>query len=414
MKKEKKRAAKDRKICDIYIQSLQFSIQQSVQEEEEKDKWKKMWREIRTGKRQIRPASQCQVKIARTGNNGSSSSEWEGKHKVLVRTRGHKSKYFVVDLQKDIIEMQNPYRLLGDGSLGSTAVFLEEEDRMIMYEFGGLEEDTFNNFKETKDDDIILHSFSVTLGNKIFAFGGITQVGQVYDTSKSNPEWEDMTFPFLYTPAADFSTGELPSRCPTASHPVMSDPKNNRLILYFEDHSCLYAYYPDNDKESQWECLDNDLKTLPCWNQLLVDDVIYYFGSPYAILAYDITQRKWFNVSWPQKKLRDCDMFFKDMTKMIHLGDESVSPVLMMIVYNLLPSLPTGLTPTQAEDGSLPLSSSQVVLCLVLESFKNVISFWYPWWFILFGLLYAANVYFMLVGVLNKACGALCLFVLRY
>jgi guanylate kinase len=33
MKKEKNRAAKDRKICDIYIQSLQFSIQQSVQED---------------------------------------------------------------------------------------------------------------------------------------------------------------------------------------------------------------------------------------------------------------------------------------------------------------------------------------------------------------------------------------------
>jgi hypothetical protein len=97
----------------------------------------------------------------------------------------------------------------------------------------------------------------------------------------------------------------------------MSDPKNNRLILYFEDHSCLYAYYPDNHKESQWECLDNDLKTLPRWIQLLVDDVIYYFGSPYTILAYDITQRKWLNISWPQKKLRDCDMFFKDMmTKM--------------------------------------------------------------------------------------------------
>jgi hypothetical protein len=55
MKKEKNRAAKDRKICDIYIQSLQFCIEQSVQEEEEKDKWKKMWRDIHTGKRQILP-----------------------------------------------------------------------------------------------------------------------------------------------------------------------------------------------------------------------------------------------------------------------------------------------------------------------------------------------------------------------
>jgi hypothetical protein len=184
------------------------------------------------------------MKGERSGNNGS--SKWEGKHKVLVRTRGHKSKYFVVDLQKDIIEMQNPYRLLGDGSLGSTAVFLEEEDRMIMYEFGGLEEDTFNNFKETKDDDIILHSFSGTsksilnlktnpptwskwedcsaqrkrlgttqtfhaqlpLGTRSLHLEGIHKsVSQVYDTSKSNPEWEDMTFPFLYTPAASSQAG---------------------------------------------------------------------------------------------------------------------------------------------------------------------------------------------------------------
>lgn len=296
------------------------------------------------------------MKGERSGNNGS--SKWEGKHKVLVRTREHKLKYFVVDLRKDIIEMQNPYKLWGDCFLGSAVVFREEEDKMIVYEFGGVEEDTFNNFKETKDDDhIILHSFSgtsksilnlktnpptwskwedcraktpryyrmmsctATLGNKIFSFGGITQVGEVYDTSKNSPEWEDTTFPFLETPAADFNTGELPSRCPIVSHPVLSDPKNNRLILYFEDHSRLYAYYPDNDKESQWECLDNDLKTLPCWNQLLVDDVIYFFDSPYTILAYDITQRKWLDVSWPQKKLRDCDMFFTDMTKMIHLGD---------------------------------------------------------------------------------------------
>ncbi|KAK2378426.1 hypothetical protein QL285_066335 [Trifolium repens] len=179
-------------------------------------------------------------------SNGS-SSEWEGKHKVLVRTRGHKSKYFVVDLQKDIIEMQNPYRLLGDGYLGSAAVFREEEDRMIVYEFGGCDEVKLKNFKGTKKDDdddhTIVHSFSgtsksilnlktnpptwskwedcsakttryywyascsVTLGNKIFAFGGNTQVGQVYDTSKSNPEWEDMTFPFLYTPAASSQAG---------------------------------------------------------------------------------------------------------------------------------------------------------------------------------------------------------------
>jgi hypothetical protein len=182
------------------------------------------------------------MKGERSGNNGS--SEWEGKHKVLVRTREYKTEYFVVDLRKGIIEMQNPYKLWADCFLGSAVVFREEEDKMIVYEFGGLEEDTFNCFKETKDDDhIILHSFSgtsksilnlktnpptwskwedcsakttryywyascsVTLGNKIFAFGGNTQVGQVYDTSKSNPEWEDMTFPFLYTPAASSQAG---------------------------------------------------------------------------------------------------------------------------------------------------------------------------------------------------------------
>ncbi|CAJ2660799.1 unnamed protein product [Trifolium pratense] len=267
-KKEKRRAAKDRKICAIYIQSVKFSIEQSVQEEEEKDKWKKMWREIQTGKRQSLMLK-CIYVLQNVDNAGQPMPGEE---------------------QEDIEE--------------------EEKDngKKVLMEF-----------PKTENRQRLI---SVTLGNKIFAFGGNTQVGQVYDTSKNKPQWEDMTTtPFLDTSAADFSTGEVTSRCPIVSHPAMSDPKNNRLILYFEDQCCLYAYYPDNDKNCRWECLDNDLKTLPLWNQQLVDDVIYYFGPPYTFLAYDITQRKWLNVSWPEKKLQDCDMFFTDMTQMIHLGD---------------------------------------------------------------------------------------------
>ncbi|MCI09278.1 hypothetical protein A2U01_0030362, partial [Trifolium medium] len=128
----------------------------------------------------------------------------------------------------------------------------------------------------------------------------------------------------------------------TVRLPVISDTINNRLLVNF----CydLYAYYPDNEQESKWECLTHSSKLgtpTICFRRpaLVFDHIVYFYfpkqeNSPYCIDAYDLTTNKPINVLWSADfrtdvyndslaQLARLDRFGYDTSRitLAHLGD---------------------------------------------------------------------------------------------
>ncbi|XP_074289607.1 uncharacterized protein LOC141614742 [Silene latifolia] len=135
-------------------------------------------------------------------------------------------------------------------------------------------------YRDTPD----YYSTSVSLGGKIYSFGGSDYAG-IFDPVVQN--WETLLPP---PEAGLFDIDTLTE--------VIADPDNNRLLVFFPDPICGYfAYYPD---ENRWE---RDVNSLP-WSpkHILVADgglfFIYVPKFPNVFKVYDSVAHQWLNVEF--------------------------------------------------------------------------------------------------------------------
>jgi hypothetical protein len=266
--------------------------------------------------------------------------EWLGSSKVLGLLRSDlKSALFIFDLQHNKIIEENiggiswnmsDSLVVRDTSIYATGVFMDpdrysypapDKRDIDFFHLGTsvLDLNNNNNNKKWKEfakmppsTGTLQRPSSPILGHNIYVFQGTKAL--VYDINKD--KWENLSHPpellesrksIIASYGRPLSRPELDSiQDPiTIRHPVISDTINNRLLVNFWYD--LYAYYPDNEHGSKWECLTRTKLGTPtiCFRRpaLVFDCVVYFYfpkqeNSPYCIDAYDLTTNKPINVLW--------------------------------------------------------------------------------------------------------------------
>ncbi|WJX90823.1 hypothetical protein P8452_72682 [Trifolium repens] len=214
--------------------------------------------------------------------------EWLGSSKVLGLLRSDlKSALFIFDLQHNKIIEENiggiswnmsDSLVVRDTSIYATGVFMDpdrysypapDKRDIDFFHLGTsvLDLNNNNNNKKWKEfakmppsTGTLQRPSSPILGHNIYVFQGTKAL--VYDINKD--KWENLSHPpellesrksIIASYGRPLSRPELDSiQDPiTIRHPVISDTINNRLLVNFWYD--LYAYYPDNEHGSKWECL---------------------------------------------------------------------------------------------------------------------------------------------------------------
>lgn len=79
--------------------------------------------------------------------------------------------------------------------------------------------------------------------------------------------------------------------------PVLADYKNDRIIVYFNNISTMYAYYPSQDR---WECLvEGFFGWFSCHDPVTLADGVIYLHYPKIkgfVEAFDLATKQWLNV----------------------------------------------------------------------------------------------------------------------
>ncbi|KAL6583527.1 hypothetical protein OROMI_005605 [Orobanche minor] len=264
---------------------------------------------------------------------GNRESCWVGKDKILVQTsgEGNISDFYIMDLRGNKITKLEGCVLQNHNIPGGLIVV-----DSVIYAVGRPEdEDDENENSESGDEDYHVHSGAsfldltdlsggwkdigrgmlnsdrkwpscTSLHNKIFVFSASSYpsatwaFGEFYDNTKNKTTknkkkknvWTGIPLPPL--------SGD---RNMSFMDPLISDPKNDRIIVYYDSINSLYAFYPKNNH--MWVCLDNNLLS---WGAVPspspIDNVIYFIHSceyvshTKCITAYDLLSKKTLKVSW--------------------------------------------------------------------------------------------------------------------
>ncbi|GLU01538.1 hypothetical protein SLE2022_188440 [Rubroshorea leprosula] len=136
-----------------------------------------------------------------------------------------------------------------------------------------------------------IRASAITVGGKIYVFGGQGDLGEVFDPTTNS--WDQFPQP----PFVD-CLGFGPDRRVYLDCPVQLDSVKRRILIKFMKLSCFVAYYFE---EERWTLLDSTkFNNLPR-PAVIVDDVLYFlrhFQLYRYLSAFDLDNGKTLDLVW--------------------------------------------------------------------------------------------------------------------